>query len=90
MSNKDKRKQDRRKAQRDEAERMRVDRTGGGGGIDLPERISHAQLDTLATMPSVARTHAADCNAVFDPLSQCSPECETDAQLRKRLQDRFG
>ena len=62
-------------------------RARGGDAVKQHHKKQHDLLDAWAlTPPSAARTHAPDCPAVYDPYAACLPGCETDDQLRKRLQ----
>ena len=103
MSSRDQRHAAKRKALRSEAKRNKVDRTGPGvslgdvadafknaGGITTPGyRMHESELDAIAKVPGTEREHDSACQWMH--TGQCLDTCESDAQLRARLQqDRFG
>ncbi len=78
--------------------RTRVERTGPGVSLGDAvrdfvgaNRATHAQLDAIAlpVPPETARKHAQGCEA-HRAYGACVDGCETDAELRARLQERYG
>ena len=89
--NRDARRAQKRRTKRKAEKRDTVERTGLGGFIDSlmpPGPIGVAQLEEISRAQGTnhARKHAPGCGG----LLACVPDCETDAQLRKRLQERYG
>ena len=79
----------------------RVDRVGPGVSLgevvrDFTESwdaspatsVAHDLNSFAASVAGSPRKHVGGCTHITDGL--CVPGCETDGELRKRLQDRFG